>query len=381
MFNKKKIDNEVDVNKVNDVLSLLKKILKIAYILIIIIGIYAITMLVKEWNILIFLKKLFKIVSPLFIGIVVAWLLDPFVKKLKRRGIRRGAGTAIVYIIMIGCLVLIIGSIIPLLTDQINDFVSIIPSIFDSIKNWIDGLFSNLEGNGSFDVSSIKLNLFDKIETMGSDLTNSLPELTVNFVKSFFSGLGTFVIGLIIGFYLLISFDNTNESIVTVLPKNMQNDARDLMNEINTSLRRFVQGTLMLSTLIFLVTSLGLAIAGVKSPLLFGLFCGITNIIPFAGPYIGGVPAVIVAFALDVRVGIFALIVIVVVQFFEGNFFQPVIMSKTMKLHPVTIMLGLLIFGYFWGILGMILATPVISVCKSVIMFFDEKYNILTFND
>jgi len=381
MFNKKKIEKEVDITKLNDVISLTKKILKIAYIFIIIIGIYAMTLLVKEWKILDFLKTLFAIVSPLFIGIVIAWLLDPFVKKLQRRGIKRGLGTTIVFIILIAIILIIVGSIIPMLSNQINDFVNIIPNVFNSIKNWIDGIFDKLASIKSFDATGVKADLFKNIETMGNNLTHALPEMTVNFVKSLFSGLGTFVVGLIIGFYLLISFDSTNDSLITILPKKIQNDARDLSNEVNTSLRRFVQGTVILSTIVFIVTALGLWAVGVNSPLLFGLFCGITNVIPFAGPYIGGAPAVIVAFSQDIRIGILALVVIVIIQFFEGNFFQPIVMSKTMKLHPVTIMLGLLVFGYFWGILGMILATPIIAVLKSIIMFLDDKYNILTWND
>ena len=130
-------------------------------------------------------------------------------------------------------------------------------------------------------------------------------------------------------------------------------------------------------TAVFVVTSIGLWIVGLQSPLLFGLFCGITNIIPYAGPYIGGFPAVIVGFAEDPMIGLFTLLVIVVIQFVEGNFFQPLIMSKTTKLHPVTIMVGLLVFGHFWGILGMVVSTPIITSLKSIFMYFDEKYDIL----
>lgn len=120
--------------------------------------------------------------------------------------------------------------------------------------------------------------------------------------------------------------------------------------------------------------AIGFSITGLKAPLLFALFCGITNIIPYAGPYIGGVPAVIVGFSQSPIIGIIVLVIIVVVQFLEGNLLQPLIMSKTTKLHPVTIMLGLLVFGYFFGIIGMVISTPIIAALKSIFMFFNDKY-------
>ena len=381
MFSKKNTEKEIDIKKLNDVIGLSKKILKITYFLIFIVGVYAITMLIKEWNIMIFLKTLLTIVSPLFIGIVIAWLFDPFVRWLKRKGVRRVFGATLAYILFVGGIFIVVSSIVPLLSEQINEFANSIPSIFDSIKNWIDGAFDKLGNIRNFDAASVKVELFNKIEEVGMGLTQSLPETMVTFLKSFFSGMGIFVVGLIIGFYLLISFDNVNETIITFLPKRFRTDARDLINEVNTSLRKFVQGTLLSATLVFITTSLGLSLSGIKAPLLFGLFCGLTNVIPYIGPYIGGLPAIIVGFSQDVTIGIFVLVVIIIIQFLEGNFFQPIIMSKTMKLHPVTIMLSLLIFGYYWGIIGMILATPVVAALKSIIMFFDDKYHILNFND
>ena len=115
-----------------------------------------------------------------------------------------------------------------------------------------------------------------------------------------------------------------------------------------------MKGAVLDCTLIFVLSSLAFWAVGLKAPMLFGLFCGLTNIIPYAGPYIGGAPAVIVGLTQSPTIGILTLIVIAVIQFLEGNFLQPIIMSKTTKLHPVTIMLGLLIFGYFFGIVGRI---------------------------
>ncbi len=379
MLKKLKQKEELDVEKLNDTISLLDKILKIAYIFIILMAVFLIIKVCQELNLKSIILVILKTLSPLFIGLFLAWLFAPIVKKMNKKGIKRSIGTMIVYVIFLGFLAILICSIIPVLSDQINDFVSMLPSIFDSIKEWINKVFDNLNNIDGLDAMAFKNKLFEKIELYGGSLTTSLPEISVNAVRTFFSGIGSFVVGLIIGFYLLIGFDNAGELLITLLPKKFQKDARELGNEMNNSLRKFVNGAILDSIFVFIITSIAFGIVGLKAPLLFGLFCAITNVIPYAGPYIGGIPAVIVGFSQSILIGILTLISIVVIQFLEGNFLQPVIMSKTTKLHPVTIMVGLLIFGHFFGIIGMLISTPVIAVCKSVLMFFLEKFEVEIF--
>lgn len=376
----KKENNEtIDNRKVNELVSAGRKFVHLAYILLVILACYAFTILLKEWRIMNFIKTILSILSPLFIGLLFAWLFDPAVRYFKRKGIKRGMGTAITYFIFLGVISIILGMIVPMLSEQINDFAKTIPQIFDSIKGWIDGIFDNLQTIEGFDAISVKNEIFMNIENIGTNLTKSLPSILVNTLTALFSGIGNILIGLIIGFYLLISFDNIDD-LFEFLPKRMQKDSKNLIHEINSSFRKFVQGALLDSSLIFVVSSVALSLVGLKAPLLFGIFCGLTNVIPYAGPYIGGAPAVIVGFSQSPTTGILVLLVIAVIQFIEGNFFQPLIMSKTTKLHPVTIMLGLLIFGHYLGIVGMLISTPIIAACKAVFLYFDEKYDLLNFN-
>ena len=101
------------------------------------------------------------------------------------------------------------------------------------------------------------------------------------------------------------------------------------------------------------------------------------NVIPYAGPYIGGAPAVIVGFSQGTGIGIAVLVAIVLIQSIEGNVLQTLIISKTTKLNPVTIIIGLLLFGHFFGIVGMLLSTPIIGVLKVVVKYFNDKYEII----
>ena len=373
---KKRTKEELDINKINDSVSLLNKILKIMFILIIVTGLYLVLRLSKELKITETILVILKTILPVFIGLFVAWLFDPAVKFLKRKGIKRGVGALIIYAIFGAFFVILIAMIIPVLTEQINDFVGTIPSIFNTIKEWVVNLVENINIEG-FDIKNLETEVIHKLELFGSNLTESLPGIGVNLVKSIFSGLGTFIIGLIIGFYFLIGFDNAGELIITLFPKNLQKDTRELANEVNNSFRKFVEGAILDATFVFIITSIAFALVGLKAPLLFGLFCGITNVIPYAGPYIGGAPAVIVGFSQGPLTGILTLVAVIIIQFLEGNFLQPVIMSKTTKLHPVTIITGLLVFGHFFGIIGMVISTPIIAAVKAIFMFFNEKYNII----
>lgn len=374
MFRKK--NDELNIEKINDSVNLLNKILRIMFVLIIIVGIYLGIKLIQELKIKDIIIDILKIIAPVFIGLFVAWLFDPLVKKMQRKGIKRGIGAIIIYIVFISLLVILIAAIIPILTEQINDFVKTIPSIFSIITDWLKDITKGINIEG-IDINNFTNEVTNKLGSFATNLAQSLPNLTVNFLKSFFSGIITFVVGLIIGFYFLIGFDNAGELIITLFPKYIQKDTRELTNEVNNSFRKFVEGALLDATFVFIITSIAFAIIGLKAPLLFGLFCGITNVIPYAGPYIGGIPAVIVGFSQGPLIGILTLLAVVVIQFLEGNFLQPVIMSKTTKLHPVTIITGLLIFGHSFGIIGMVVSTPIIAAIKSIFMFFNEKYEII----
>lgn len=374
---------EIKVNKkgINELIASSNKLLKLLFVIVIFIGIYAIIQICNALGIPGIICSILKILLPLFIGLAIAWLFNPLVRKLEEKGVKRGLGSALIYLIFIGIMALILFTLIPLLYQQIMDLVNQIPSIGSSAQNWINSIFDKFSSVPGLDVDGAKLTVLDKLNDIGHSLSESLPSYVVTVATSVFSGLGTFLVGLVIGFYALLGFDHPTEAIEDFLPKKMHKNFEGIAKSVNTSCRNFVNGALIDSTLVFFVSTIGLWIVGLKSPVLFGLFCGITNVIPYAGPYIGGIPAVIVGFSQGPVIGLLTLLVICIIQAIEGNFFQPIIMSKTTKLHPVTIILGLLLFGHFWGIIGMLISTPVIACCKSVFIFLDDKYNILDFKN
>ncbi|MDD3821444.1 MAG: AI-2E family transporter [Bacilli bacterium] len=369
----------LDVKNLNEVIKLANNIFKIAYFLILIIAIYAITLILEKWGVLDFILIIFKILTPLFIGLVVAWLLNPAVVYLHKQKINRTLSTVIVYFVFLLSFYLLISFFIPVFSEQINEFVLIVPVIVDSLLEWVDRLFITFGSANNANIEQIKLGIIETIQQMGLDFTTNLPTLTVNFVASFISGLGILFLGLMIGFFLLFDFEKAKKVIVRIIPRKNKADTMLILHGINTTLKHFVQGILLTSILIFVVCTLLFSIMGLKAPLLFGLVCGITNIIPIVGPYIGGIPPVIVGFVQGPAIGLLILIAILIIQSVESAFIQPLIMSKTMKLHPVSIIVGLLIFGYFFGIIGLMIATPIVSIIKLLFQFFNDKFNIFDF--
>ncbi len=371
----KEIKKKINYKKLNDILKLSHKVLKVFYVLIFIVCVYVVLKICQELKVLNFILDILRILIPLFIGIIIAWLFNPFVSFLEKKGIKRVFGVIIVYILLIGIIALLVGSILPLLYDQIISFAHTIPNLVASLEDLLNSFINKFNHIDVIDIEAVKSNIIGQLDKIGKNISSSLPAYTINGIKTLFSGLSSFIIGLVIGFFLLLRSNGVGDTLIGFAPKKWRQDAYKLAETINVSLRNYVLGVIIDACVIFFICTLAFSLIGLKAPLLFAAFCAITNVIPYVGPYIGAVPALIVGFSVSPTVGILTLAAIVIIQFIEGNFLQEYIMSKTTKLHPVTIITGLLIFGYYWGILGMVVSTPIISIIKQLWLFFDDKYD------
>ena len=376
MFRRKK-DKEIDIGSLNDILSTGRKLINIGYIMAIIALVLLGTYLVKEWHALRFVGEFLIVISPIFIGLIIAWLLDPLVKWLQGKKMPRIGACIIVYLLFLALLFLILALLVPAMGSQIKDFVSGLPSLIQDFQHYVSGFTKNLSHTFDYDFSNIKDALYQAIEEFGINLSTRLPNMAIGLVSSVVSGGVSFFLGLMIGFYMLFDFDKLNRTFISWLPRRWRKGASELCVRLNESLRSYVQGLLLVMTLVFITQGIGLTLSGIKAPLVFAFFCALTDIIPYFGPYIGAIPIVLVGFTMDPIVGICCVISIIVVQLLENNFYQPLIMGHTMKLHPVTIMLGLLIFQHFFGIIGMIVATPVIAAAKIILTFINEKMDVV----
>ena len=372
---------KVNTNKLNKLVSLGNKIGEILYILFIILLIYVLTLIFREWKILSFIGTIFAVISPLFIGWFIAWLLNPIVKKLTEKKVKRGLAVVIAYLVMI----LVVGGIcvftIPSLGDQISDILSAIPKITNDIKGWIDDIFVKLSNLSLENLDTVKASFMAKIENFSTGIQTNLPETAVNIVSSLISGIGKIMISLVLGFYILFDFDKVSAGFLGLFPPKAKTDVTYLLEKLNDTLYSFISGTLWLSLLLFVVSVIGFSIIGLNAPVLIAFICVITNLIPYIGPYMGAAVAGAIGFAESPLVGILTLIFILVVQTIDGEVLNPLVMSKKMNLNPITIIISLLIFEYLFGIIGMVIATPVVAVLKIIYVFLDEKYDFWGFID
>ncbi len=371
----KKIDKEIDSKEVNEVVSLTKKILKLLYIVMIVAIVLCGTVILKNLNVWSLLFTFLKVLSPLFIGFVIAWLLNPIVKKMYQKGIPRIVGSLIVYTVFLLFIYIFLRLLIPTLYTQINDLITTLPAILDKFKGFADDFVNQVSVSG-IDLTNFKENIFNGIGEYLVNFTNALPNSIIGILGNLVSGLGTILISLVVGLYMLFDFDAISKHFLKLVPNKNKYEIEILLTDIGKEVRKTISGTLLVALMVFVCDTIGFAVIGLNAALLFGLFCGLTDLIPYIGPYIGGAAAVIVGFSQGSITGIAVLIVCIIVQLVENYILQPVIMSKTTQLHPVTIIVGLLVFGYYFGILGMIIATPCIALMKVIFRFIVKKYDL-----
>ena len=309
MFGKKKKDDEkVDLASLNSLVKVSNKVLDILFVFLIIILIYVSIRILKDSGVLGGVITLLKIIAPLFIGFIIAWLLDPLVSFLVNKGWKRSISTFVIFFLFIFLIVFFLYLVIPSLGRQIQDAIGMVPNVVDSFNSWISDFFDNLSNLYKYDFSSIKDNIYSSITGYTNSITLDLPNLAIKVVSKALSGGITLVISLFIAFYMLFDFRGIRETFISFLPKKVSDNFIVVTDRLDKSLKNYVLGTFFVTLILFGFQSLGFFIAGLKAPLVFGLICAVTNIIPYVGPYIGGIPAVVVGFTISPVVGVLTLI-------------------------------------------------------------------------
>ena len=369
-------NKEINYKSLNEILKtsniLLKLILAASTLAIAVLIIY----LLDKTSILVMFGHVLGILSPLFIGIFLSWLLEPFINYFVKNNVSRKLATFVVYLVLVFLIILIIALIVPEFISQLNELIKKIPEFVTSINTFITDVFKNFS-SANFDTTNIKNNILDGISNSVDNFTTNNLSVILEKFSSSIKFLSNVLIGLLIGIYLSLDYQKVTNYLKMIVPRRFHDELSVLKHSFNTMLRSYVSGTLFSCFFVFIFTLIGLLFSGISSPLLFALFCGITNIIPYFGPYIGGIPVVIIGFAINPVTGIICLATVVIVQFIDGNILNPIIVGKAVSLHPITIMLSLLVFEYFFGIIGMILATPIVATVKIIFIHFNEKYNFM----
>ena len=368
--------DKINYKNLNALIQTARVILKILLILSICgIVIFAFIFLEKT-QILNIIGTILSICMPLFLGLATAWLFEPLIRGLEKKNVGRKLSTTFVYLAFILVLILLIVLVVPEFISQLKELISQVPSFLVDIKSFITNIFSKFNSS-EIDVASIQTNIIGQIENFANSLTTDSVSGIVNSITKIISSGAGVALGILIGFYFSLDFDKLTNTLRSWIPTKHKEEVGSLIEELNSMARGYVSGTLFTSLGVAFFTFIGLIISGISSPLLFAIFCGITNIIPYFGPYIGAIPTLIVAFSISPMCGIIAGVTILIVQVIDGNIINPIVVGKATDIHPITIVIGLLVFEHYFGIVGMIIATPAIGAIKILFNFFNDKYHFI----
>ena len=233
----KKNLKEIDNKEINEVVSLTKKILNLLYIVMIVAIILCGTIILKNLNVWNILLTFLKVLSPLFIGFVIAWLFNPLVKKLNKKGIPRIVGSILVYAVFLVFIYVFLRILVPTLYNQINELIATLPSILDKFSSFADDLIKQISISG-IDLSGFRDNLFDSVGGFLVNFTNSLPKSLIGLLGSLASGIGTILISLVIGLYMLFDFDAISKHFLKLVPNKNKYEIEVLITNIGKEVRK-----------------------------------------------------------------------------------------------------------------------------------------------
>ncbi|MBL0701718.1 MAG: AI-2E family transporter [Spiroplasma sp.] len=312
---------------------------------------------------------------PFYLGCFIAWLMRPLGKVIhKKFNIKLSIANGLAVLLNFIVVLVFIFTFLPIIISQVILLTDQFYSIWNGAISSLTGLINHF--NLDFEVALEWLNkLYEK---------NSFTDWTSIFFDSFgkiYSAIGsTFGFLLQILFAYIIAFYFINDLpkfyIHTLKLLSGKQYEKNLMvsKEISYVLFEYIKGVSIICTFIFLFTTTTTFFLGIPLPLLLGVIAGLLNMIPYLGPFLGGVPIFLFALSVDVKTAVLAVILIVIIQSIESLFLQPTILSKKTKMKPTSILIGIMIFSSLFGLVGMIISTPVIASIN--VLLKNSKYDV-----
>ena len=338
---------------------------KLLYILIVFLLVLG--LLVLLWHIRPFLSWIWNvlklILTPLIISLIVAYLLNPVVNLLHRRMMPRSAAVLFIYGTFLLLLALLFVNLFPVFVRQMRDLLEHLPEWTARLQLWLNQVYQQ-----RFMLpDALQVSIEQGIDTAEQWFTEQTTHLIRN-LPSTIEPLVMLVTIPFVTFYLLKDYEVMERLVMTFVPLDKRREISHLLRDIDLALGNYIRGQLVVASLIALLAYLGYWLIGLPYPLLLALFVGLMDIIPYIGPYLGAVPALLVALTVSPKMVLFVIFVNVMVQFVEGNVLSPWIVGRTVDLHPLTIIFAVLVGGKVAGLMCSLLAVPFVVVAKVVLV-------------
>ena len=333
------------------------------------------------------LKNLLSVLSPFLMGILIAYLLYTPCKKIENAFLRtktlkkraRGLSIITVYIMAVLVLVIIFNVLIPIIANSVIDLVS-------NFQNYYNITLSDFEAlpENSILKSDIVRELFDNLKKIDFREFINIEKLA-EYAKGAISIAGKivdFFIAIVVSVYILLQRTEilkfARNFCKVTFKKDTYNNIRKYFNKTNEVFFNFLAGQLLDGVVVGIITSIAMSIMGVKYAVLLGFMIGLFNLIPYFGAIIAiGIAAIITLLTGGLTQAVTLVIVTTVLQQIDSNIINPKIMSASLKISPLLVIFSVSVGGAYFGVLGMFLGVPIITVIKVILTDYVDYKNEL----
>ncbi len=319
-------------------------------------------------------------VTPFIVAALFAYVLNPAVNAMARRGAPRGAAVAmfvVLFFIAISAVVLLSAYV---LQKEIRVLVDNMPGYMDTFDTrYLPVIRERLGLVGDIDLRAIEEQVKDKLIHISPESASSAAAYALGLISGavdfFLAALNLLLIPVLMA-YLLLDFERMEESITGYLPVAYKAHVLSKLREVEAVLRDFVKGQLMVALIMGVLYSIGLWIVGVDMPVLVGMSAGMLNLVPYLGTTLGTLVSVVLVLLKfqDLLHPALVLAVFGAVQTIEAYVVTPKVVGEKLGLHPVIIIFALVVFGHLLGFVGILLAVPIAAVLKVFIAGFLRDY-------
>lgn len=306
--------------------------------------------------------------APVLIAGFLYYILNPIVKLLMRTKIKRTWAVVLVLLMLLTAIIWILLSVIPNLVQQISSLASNMPDFIKQVERWLREMAELpifKEVNISKYLDQLDISYGRIIQQFLSGISSSLGSI----VGTIASATIVIVTAPFILFYMLKDGEKLVPNIERFFPEKRRSQIVELLGQLNQTLANYISGQAIECLFVGTFTFLGYFLLGVDYAFLFGVIAGLTNLIPYLGPYLGLAPAFLVTVFNEPFKALLCCIVVLVVQQLDGNIIYPNVIGKSLKIHPLTIIIVLLVAGNIAGLLGIFLGVPFYAICKTIVSY------------
>ena len=301
-------------------------------------------------------------VVPFVYALILAYLLAPLVNHLERRGVNRVGAILFLYIVLAALLVLFVVGVLPLTITELDAFADMIPTYTKEASMRLNQM-QRFYSHCTLPVSLRKV-VDETIVRVGH--IRSVAE----FIVSLFSHALAIVIAPILSFYMLRDLALIKDTFFALLPASESKDIGHLLRELDAVLGGFIRGHLLVSLIVGVLSFIGLTLLRIDFALLIGIVAGVFDIIPYFGPVIGALPAVIIALLESPLKAFYVAVLFLMIHQLESTIISPKILGERVGLHPLTVIFVILVGGQLAGIVGVLVAVPLTAGLKVFLLFF-----------